>query len=372
MKYIQSFLPLLYNFGEETRPALFQAIHSYVDILDQVKQDLSFYESYQILSGDRPDNVSYELYGSPDYYWTFYLMNDHLRESGWPVAQEKVSDIVKVRYPHRTVTTKDDFTTGDFAFRVGQVVTGSVSGTVGTIVRRIPELGQMVIDTTNTVLDEQEQFTLSVSETGFATIEVDDSFRKTFHSSSLWTFYRDGVIMDDTIERSLDSLGKKATFQNIPFIENTTVTVVASLYVGNPKDNNFGDTESISYIDQTTGITIAVELFKESHQYEAVHHYEKTQYVAFDLDTVSNILVSSDRKTAARAVEAADNAELRIESEWVDIDPYTQNVPSNVTAVTVQDYYKQKNDELKQIKVLKADVVDRVAQRVYTKLREVT
>jgi hypothetical protein len=371
MRYSQKLLYLLYRFGDESKPTFFPAINSYVDILDQVKQDLSFYEDYTILSGERPDIVSKKLYNNPDYFWTFFLMNDHLRESGWPVAQEKIHDLAAKRYPHRTVTTKQNFTVEPFGFKVGQVVTGSVSGTIGTIVRRIPELGQMVIDTTNTVLDEQKEYTVDVDESGFASIEVEDSFRETFHSVSLWTFYRDGVLMDATIERSLDRLKKEATFQNIPYIEGTEVTVVASVFVGNPKDNNFGPTEAITYLDQETGVTIACELYRESHQYNAIHHYEKTTYTAFDLDTVSNILVSYDKKEALAAVEASENAELRVTSEWVGIDPLTQNIPVGVKGVTVLEYYNQKNDALKQIKVLKPDVIEDVVKRVYEKLQEV-
>jgi len=371
MRYMQNILPVLYKFGDETESVLFQQLNSYVDILDQVREDMSFYENYQILSGDRPDTVSMKLYGNPNYYWTFFLMNDKLRESGWPVAQEQIYDLVKVRYPHRTVTTRQDFTSQPYGFSVGQVVTGSVSGTIGTIVRRIPELGQMIIDTTNTVLDEQRTYTVSVSETGFGEIEVDDDFRETFHSVSLWTFYRDGVLMNDTIERKLDRLKKTASFQNIPFIEGTEVTVVASLFVGNPKDNNFGDTESITYVDQETGLTIPCELFKESHQYDAVHHYEVTTYTAFNLDTLTDILVSYNRKEAVDAVEGYPNAELRVTSEWVDIDPYTQQVPAGALPVTVLEYYQKKNDDLKSIKVLKRDVIASVANKVYAKLREI-
>lgn len=371
-RYFQKVLPVLYKFGDETKPALFPRLNSYVDIVDQLKVDFSFYEDYTVLSGERPDNVSKKLYNNPDYYWTFFLLNDHLRESGWPVASEHVLDLAKVRYPHRTVTTKEDFTTKPYDFPVGKVVTGSVSGTVGTIIRRDPSLGQMVIDTTNTVLDKQRTINLTVSETGFAEVDVQDEFRETFHSVSLWTFYKDDELIETTIERTLGRLGKSASFQNIPYSEGSSYYVVASYYEGNRKDNNFGDTESITYIDEETGIAIACELFKESHQYEAVHHYERDTYVAFDLDTVSNILTSYDKKVARQAVEEATNAELRVESEWVDINPYTQTIPVGAKAVSVLEYYQQKNDALKEIKVLKPDVIEDVVRTIYENLQKVT
>lgn len=371
MRYMQQLHAILYKFGNETKPVFFPELNAYVDILDQLKVDQSFYEDYTILSGDRPDIVSNKLYNNPDYYWTFYMLNDHLRESGWPVNREKLRDRVKERYPHRTVTTKDDFTTKPYDFPVGKVVTGSESGTVGKIIRRIPELGQLIIDTTNTTLDKTKTYTVDVKETGFGEISVDNSSTETFHSVDTWTFFRDGVIIDTTIERELDDLKKKATFDNIPFIENTTVTVTASYFEANAEDDNFGSTEDLRYIDETTGITIAITLVKESAQFDAVHHYEKKTYVAFDLDKVANILTTYNRQEAIEAVENADNAELRVEEEWVGIDPYTQVVGAGVLPVTVREHYESVNDDLKQIKVLKSDVIEEVASEVYRKLQEV-
>ena len=82
MRYMQQLHAILYKFGNETKPVFFPELNAYVDILDQLKVDQSFYEDYTILSGDRPDIVSNKLYNNPDYYWTFYMLNDHLRESG--------------------------------------------------------------------------------------------------------------------------------------------------------------------------------------------------------------------------------------------------------------------------------------------------
>lgn len=371
MRYTQKLLNVLYKFGDEIKPVLFPQLNSYVDVLDQMKEDLSFYQDYTILSGERPDVVSQKLYNTPDYGWTFFLMNDHLRESGWPINRETLRDRVKERYPHRTVTTKDDFTTKPYDFPVGKIVTGSESGTVGKIIRRIPELGQLIIDTTNTTVDKTKTYTVDVKETGAGEISVDNSSTETFHSVDTWTFFRDGVIIDTTIERELDALKKKATFDNIPFVENTTVTVSANYFEANAEDDNFGSTEDLRYVDETTGITIAITLVKESAQFDAVHHYEKKTYVAFDLDKVANILTTYNRQEAIEAVENAENAELRIEEEWVGIDPYTQVVGAGVLPVTVREHYENVNDDLKQIKVLKPDSVERIVKHVYSKLQEV-
>ena len=64
-------------------------------VVDQVKENSSFYKNYYIRDGERPDNVSHRLYENPRLHWTFYLMNDHIREQGWPLTQRSIVEKVK-------------------------------------------------------------------------------------------------------------------------------------------------------------------------------------------------------------------------------------------------------------------------------------
>ena len=64
------------KFGNETDASLIQDLTVYVDIVDQLKDDTTSYGTYDILDGDRPDQVSFKLYGTPNYHWTFYYLND--------------------------------------------------------------------------------------------------------------------------------------------------------------------------------------------------------------------------------------------------------------------------------------------------------
>ena len=86
MKYFKDFQDIFYNFGNEARPTLVQNISRYVDVIDQIKDDISFLTFYNIQEGYRPDQVSVQLYDTPLYYWTFYLLNDNIRQQGWPLT----------------------------------------------------------------------------------------------------------------------------------------------------------------------------------------------------------------------------------------------------------------------------------------------
>ena len=140
--YFKNFPLVGYNFGDNEAQTLFPNITAYVDIIDQVKQEISLYEKYTILDGDRPDIVSQKLYGTPDYHWTFFAMNDQLRESGWPMAERELRELVKLRYPHRSVITEGDIAS---FFLPGVNVLGKTSGTTGRVLERNLDIGQLII-----------------------------------------------------------------------------------------------------------------------------------------------------------------------------------------------------------------------------------
>ena len=68
----------------------FQDITAYIDLIDEVKQNAPFYSEYYVLENDRPDQVSQAIYGTPDYHWTFFIMNDHIRNQGYFTFIERI------------------------------------------------------------------------------------------------------------------------------------------------------------------------------------------------------------------------------------------------------------------------------------------
>ena len=103
--YFKNFPKVNYRFGDNESPVQFQHIGTYVDILDQVKDYVVFYETYAIRNGERPDALSYKLYKTPNYYWTFWLLNDHIRQQGWPLRDAEVWSQTQKYYPNKCFTT---------------------------------------------------------------------------------------------------------------------------------------------------------------------------------------------------------------------------------------------------------------------------
>lgn len=101
-----------------------------------------------------------------------------------------------------------------------------------------------------------------------------------------------------------------------------------------PNTTNFGQTEVVSYID-IEGNLQTITLVKESTQYNAVHHYE-------DADGV-----------------------------WQDLPLYDFNNPSvSWTPVTYRDRLENKNDELKEIRIIRPDVITKVVSEFNTFMKQ--
>ena len=141
MTFFVNFPEVLYKFGNESTLSSFENLSAYVDVIDNLKDESTFYTKYTILDGDRPDILSQKLYESSNYYWTFYLMNDHIRRQGWPLSYNDLLQKAQKDYPHTTITMSDSIFN---KFNVGDNVTGSTSGATGTVLRRNLNLIQII------------------------------------------------------------------------------------------------------------------------------------------------------------------------------------------------------------------------------------
>lgn len=145
MAFFRNFPLLNYRFGDELTTTLFQNLSVYIDLIDQIAEDGSFYTKYTILDGDRPDVVSQKLYGTTDYYWTFYLLNESIRLQGWPLTVQELFTQSREFYPNVTITTEEPIGS---KFQIGDlVVQGNILSPAakGLILERNLDLGQIIV-----------------------------------------------------------------------------------------------------------------------------------------------------------------------------------------------------------------------------------
>ena len=146
--YFNTFPKVAYLFGDEKQPVSFQKLSQYSDLIDLYRDDVSAYIEYEIKDGDRPDTLSYRLYEKSIYDWTFFLMNERLRETGWPMTAEQVVDrgtnhFYKHYIAKLQVSTADSAAEFAGIYPVGTSVL--VSGKKGTVVRKHLNVGEIVI-----------------------------------------------------------------------------------------------------------------------------------------------------------------------------------------------------------------------------------
>lgn len=67
------------------------------------------YLNYVIDDGSRPDIVSHYLYGTPEYHWTFFVINDNLRLSkkDWPLSDIELDESVAYKYDQYSILSFD-------------------------------------------------------------------------------------------------------------------------------------------------------------------------------------------------------------------------------------------------------------------------
>jgi hypothetical protein len=140
--FFKNFPLTLYKFGDEPNPTLFQNISAYISIIADLKDNVVFHTTEYIGDYDRPDSLSYKLYNTTEFYWTFYYLNDDIAESGWPLSQQDLLDRAKKDYPNWTITTEDDIAD---KFVEGDTVEGLSSAARGTVIKRYLDLGQIIV-----------------------------------------------------------------------------------------------------------------------------------------------------------------------------------------------------------------------------------
>lgn len=143
MAYFKHFPKTFYSFGDGEEESLVQNLSVYTEVLDEIKESSSYYQDYTIQENERADQVSMKLYGDPKLHWTLYLMNDKLREQGWPLCNEHAIEKSIKDHPGITITTRESLFD---RFKVGQVIQGNTSGDTGTIVYRNLDLGQLILE----------------------------------------------------------------------------------------------------------------------------------------------------------------------------------------------------------------------------------
>jgi hypothetical protein len=189
MTYFRDNPITLYRFGNNEEAVTIQDISRYSDVIDQIKDEASVYQKYTVLENMRPDQVSFELYGTTNFYWTFFLLNDHIREQGWPLSQSELLAQCQKDFPGTTLVTAtnlvEDLLTDTGTIRdkfvIGASVTGQTSGVTAIIDHIKYDLGQVVVKGTKSFTEGESILLTSDVNVQFVASSVVNEYLSAHH-----------------------------------------------------------------------------------------------------------------------------------------------------------------------------------------------
>jgi len=143
LNFFKSFPLVQYQFNEDSEEKniiidINRNVRAYISEMDNANA----YLYYEVNDGSRPDQVSMELYGTPAYYWTFFVVNDDLTNGlhEWPKSSYELNNFVDETYPRTTITLESKSgvsTTSHHLYKyplvIGETIRGITSGATGTL-----------------------------------------------------------------------------------------------------------------------------------------------------------------------------------------------------------------------------------------------
>lgn len=111
--FFKKFPKILFEIGE-TRSWVTDIFRN-VDLNDKLSKSVTIYDHQDILDGERPDVLSKRLYGKADFYWTFFVTNDRLKNGlhSWPLSTSEFEFEMSRKYDDKSYfMIKPTVTTG--------------------------------------------------------------------------------------------------------------------------------------------------------------------------------------------------------------------------------------------------------------------
>jgi hypothetical protein len=153
----------------------FSDLYRNVGLHNFKKQDEFYFNRERILNGERPDQLSKRLYGSTNYFWTFFIINDHLRlgeKLQWPLDENHLRRKIANDYAGKALISYKsryilgfkpklaflkDNTLVNKPFVEGEIIMGQSSGAQGELRHQRNDLGQLVVIPSTEVQFEKEE-----------------------------------------------------------------------------------------------------------------------------------------------------------------------------------------------------------------------
>jgi len=312
-KFFKNFPETDYRFGDNERPVPFDNLSVYIDIFDQVREDYIYYESYYIKNNQRPDQLSYEIYGTTDYYWTFFLSNEHLRVHGWPLDNSEIYAQAKLYYPNQSISTNGVSTgssTNELGVRATDPLCVSTKFIPGAWVwipstRQVVQILRIDQQLATIYLDTKEPISSGYGDSAIVVSAVNATLIKQMYIDALAAAQED------------DSVYTLPNFQNIPDLILETTTIEKA-YLG----------------------------------YDSIHHYERDVVDSFTSRVVKQWVYP----------QFQTSRELAYAFDWSTV--------STEESVTYLQRMQETNDDIRSISIIRPSTITQVVSEFNALLKQ--
>lgn len=160
MNFFKKFPTVQYDFNRDGILQSMTDIFRHVKPLDNFIDEALAYRIYEIQDGERPDIVSEKIYGTPNYYWTFFVVNERLHDGyrEWPLSQIDFSEYLDKKYEGVAIVPKRPFTTVNTdgivlstdhslagRFTMGETIVGATSNATGKLIQKNVDMHQIIL-----------------------------------------------------------------------------------------------------------------------------------------------------------------------------------------------------------------------------------
>jgi len=222
-------------------------IFRHVKPLDNFIDNSLGYRFYEIQDGERPDIVSQKLYGTPNYYWTFFVVNERLHDGyrEWPMSQIDFSEYLDKKYegvaiiPGRpSVTTNTDgivLSSNNSLggrFTIGEKIRGQVSNAEGTLVQKNVDMHQVVLqNVTGNFLGDETGLSSVEEIKGLSSADIVDTYKVYNYIDAPYQYY-------DSSDTEKKAVSYSNAFQNTSSGRENTVDEANIKFISNRQHEN--------------------------------------------------------------------------------------------------------------------------------------
>ncbi len=99
MTYFAQFPKLQYDIKADGNVNVVPDIFRRIKLKDKIRDNLVILDKYDLTDGEKPEDVSFKIYGSVDYYWVVLLINGIVdRYYDWPMGFQEFEEYVNDKY----------------------------------------------------------------------------------------------------------------------------------------------------------------------------------------------------------------------------------------------------------------------------------